>query len=108
MIPPYLVRPKLHEYAYGMILAVLLTAIPFAIVAYGDIGKGPALIVIAALAALQMGVHLRYFLHISTDRTPADARIALALALLMGAVLIGGCLWVMTDLGHRMMPGMTH
>ncbi|MBE2275109.1 MAG: cytochrome C oxidase subunit IV family protein [Rhodobacteraceae bacterium] len=106
MIPPYLQRPKLSDYAYGFILAVLLTVIPFGLVAYGDMEKVPALILIAALAALQLGVQLRYFMHFSTHRTPAEARWALGLALLMGGIFLGGCLWVMIDLNHRMMPGM--
>lgn len=106
MIPSYLQRPKLADYAYGFILAALLTVIPFGMVAYGDMEKTPALILISVLAALQIGVQLRYFLHYTTSRTPADARWAFGLALLMGGIFLGGCLWVMIDLNNRMMPGM--
>lgn len=104
MIPVHLRRPHLGDYANGFLLAVILTIVPFAIVAFTEIERGPALVMIAVLAALQMGVHLRYFLHYSTKRVPFEASVALALSLFMSAVLVAGCIWIMADLHHRMMP----
>lgn len=104
MIPFHLRRPHLSDYTNGFLLAVVLTVVPFAVVAFTDIERGPALTMIAVLALIQVAVHLRYFLHYSTKRVPIEATVGLTLAILMSAVLVGGCIWIMNDLHHRMMP----
>lgn len=104
MIPFHLRRPHLNDYVNGFLLAVILTVVPFVLIAFTAIEREPAIIMIAALAVLQMGVHLRYFLHYSTKRVPIEASIALALAVFMSVVLIAGCIWIMVDLHYRMMP----
>ncbi len=104
MIPFHLRKPHLSDYINGFLLAVILTVIPFATIAYTDIERGPALLMITVFAILQIGVHLRYFLHYSTKRVPFEVTVALALAIFMAAVLIAGGIWVMTDLHIRMMP----
>ena len=52
--------PKAGTYVTGFVLAVLLTAIPFAIVAFKLLPSMPALLVIAVAAIVQIGVHLRF------------------------------------------------
>ncbi len=103
-VPSHLHRPAINDYFYGFILAIILTVIPFAMVAFGDIDRGPTLVLVTILAAVQMVVHIRFFLHYSTARTPLEARIALAFAVGIGVILIAGCIWVMSDLHYRMMP----
>lgn len=104
MIPFHLRKPHISDYINGFLLAVILTVIPFATIAYSDIERGPALLMVTVFGVLQIGVHLRYFLHYSTKRVPLEVTVALALAVLMGVVLIAGGIWVMTDLHFRMMP----
>jgi len=103
-IPPHLRKPDLEDYLYGFILAVILTVIAFSLVAFGGISKGQTLVLVTALAIIQIAVHLHFFLHYSKKRTPIEARIALALSIFIGMVLVAGSLWVMADLHHRMMP----
>ncbi len=103
-VPHHLRKPELSDYLHGFALAVILTVVPFSLVAFGGISKSETLIIVAALAVIQMAVHLHFFLHYSRHRTPIEARIALALAIFVGMMLVGGCMWIMTDLHYRMMP----
>lgn len=96
----------LGGYVTGLLLSILLTAIPFALVMSGT---GSASIVVPAcigLGVVQMLVHLRYFLHMngSSDQTWNNA--ALAFTVIIVAILVVGSLWVMYHLDVNMMPGM--
>ncbi len=104
MIPFHLRKPHISDYINGFILAVVLTVVPFSVVAFADIDRGPALLLIAVLAVVQIIVHMRYFLHYTTKRVPFEAQVGLALAIIMSFFFVGGGIWVMTDLHHRMMP----
>src|SRR4029077_18968497 len=53
----------LRPYLTGFALALILTAIPFALVAFKPLPTPPTLIIIGVAAAIQVLVHLRYFLH---------------------------------------------
>ena len=90
-------------YLIGIVLALIVTAIAFGIVAFGAMERQTALIVIAALAVIQILVHLRFFLHIDFSTTPRENLIALAFAAVLICIMVGGSLWIMFDLYHRMM-----
>ena len=62
----------LRPYLIGFALALILTAIPFALVATNPLPKPTTLIIIGVAAAIQMLVHLRYFLHLDLTSTPRD------------------------------------
>ena len=102
-VPFYLKKPSLGDYFTGFFLAIALTAVPFWVVADGDIHKGDAMVLIAAFAVIQMIGQLRFFLHYSTKRVPPEATVALALAIGVGGVIVAGGIWVMYDLNYRMM-----
>lgn len=104
-VPFYLRKPKINDYFTGFLLAIVLTAVPFWVVASGDVNKKSAMVLIAAFAVIQMGVQLRFFMHYMTKRVPIEASIALGLAIVMGSIIIGGAIWVMYDLNYRMMMG---
>lgn len=101
--PFFLRKPSLGDYFTGFFLAIVLTAIPFWVVIAGDIGKSAAMVLVAVFAVIQMVAQLRFFLHYSTKRMPLEATIALALAIVIGGVIIAGAIWVMYDLNYRMM-----
>lgn len=90
-------------YLIGIVLAVTLTAIPFALVALGTFTRETTLLVIVAAAVIQILVHLRFFLHIDFATTPRENLIALAFACVLIFLMVGGSLWIMFDLYHRMM-----
>nr|PZN83031.1 MAG: cytochrome o ubiquinol oxidase subunit IV [Pseudomonadota bacterium] len=92
-----------RPYLIGLGLAVLLTAIPFALVATGALPRTTTLIIIAVAAVLQILVHLRFFLHIGLRSTPFENLAALVFAGILIVFMVGGTLWIMFDLHHRMM-----
>ena len=56
------------------------------------------------LAIAQMGVHLVFFLHITTGADNTNNVLALAFGLLIVFLVIAGSLWIMANLNHNMMP----
>ena len=95
--------PTRSTYLTGLALAVLLTAIPFALVVFDLLSPVPALVAIAIAAIIQILVHLRFFLHISLTFTARDNLVALLFAAFLILIMVGGSLWIMFDLHNRMM-----
>jgi cytochrome o ubiquinol oxidase operon protein cyoD len=95
---------RLLGYAVGLGLAILLTATSF-FVAGTDLVWQPSIpVAIIVLAIAQMGVHLVFFLHITTGADNTNNILALAFGLLIVFLVIGGSLWIMANLNHNMMP----
>ena len=59
---------------------------------------------LVVLAIAQIGVHLVFFLHITTAPDNTNNVLALAFGVLIVALVIGGSLWIMDNLNRRMMP----
>lgn len=89
-------------YIVGFILAVVLTAIPFLLVANHSLPPSSLMVVIAVTAVLQILVHLRFFLHLNLATTPRENLLAIAFTAVLLAIMVGGSLWIMIDLHHRM------
>jgi cytochrome o ubiquinol oxidase operon protein cyoD len=51
-----------------------------------------------------MGVHLVFFLHITTAPDNTNNVLALAFGVLIVALVIAGSLWIMDNLNENMMP----
>jgi cytochrome o ubiquinol oxidase subunit IV len=96
----------LGGYVTGLMLSILLTAIPFTLVMSGAAPASTAVPVCIGLGVVQMVVHLRYFLHMngSSDQTWNNA--ALVFTVIIVTILVVGSLWVMYHLDVKMMPGM--
>ena len=91
-------------YLTGLGLAILLTATSF-FVAGTDLVWLPSIpVAIIVLAIAQMGVHLVFFLHITTGPDNTNNVMALAFGLLIVFLVIGGSLWIMANLNQNMMP----
>jgi cytochrome o ubiquinol oxidase operon protein cyoD len=97
------VERSAKPYLVGLALAVILTAIPFGLVATAALPRSATMIVIAVAAVLQIIVHLRFFLHIGLRSTPLENLLAMAFAAVLIVFMVGGTLWIMFDLHHRMM-----
>jgi len=94
----------LASYIIGFVLAIALTAASFWAASTGVI-YGPAIpIALGVLAVAQMGVHLVFFLHITTARDNTNNILALAFGVLIVTLVGGGSLWIMSHLDSRMMP----
>lgn len=92
------------SYLTGFILAMVLTAVSFALVAKGqELSRATILCGIFGAAILQILVHLHYFLHLDRASTTTWNGLALILTLLIMILFVGGTLWIMFDLNVRMM-----
>jgi cytochrome o ubiquinol oxidase operon protein cyoD len=98
------IAERVFGYLTGLGLAILLTATSF-FVAGTDLVWQPSIpVALVVLALAQMGVHLVFFLHITTGADNTNNVLALAFGLLIVILVIGGSLWIMTHLNHNMMP----
>jgi cytochrome o ubiquinol oxidase subunit IV len=98
------VTNRVLGYLIGLGLAVLLTATSF-FVAGTDLVWQPSIpVAIIVLAIAQMGVHLVFFLHITTGPDNTNNVMALAFGLLIVFLVIAGSLWIMSHLNQNMMP----
>jgi cytochrome o ubiquinol oxidase operon protein cyoD len=94
-------RKDLRSYLLGIGLALLLTLVPFALVYWAGIPRLALLIIIGALALVQMIVHFRLFLHISFSQKREDLQLILFSTLLL-IIMVGGTIWIMGSLALRM------
>jgi cytochrome o ubiquinol oxidase operon protein cyoD len=97
-------RQEVLGYALGLVLAVGLTAASFW-VRGTDLVYGPGLaMALLVLAVAQMGIHLIFFLHITTDPDNENNVLALAFGVLIVCLIVFGSIWVMEHLNHNMSP----
>jgi cytochrome o ubiquinol oxidase operon protein cyoD len=95
---------EVRGYALGLALAVGLTAASFW-VRGTDLVYGPGLaMALLVLAVAQMGIHLIFFLHITTAPDNQNNVLALAFGVLIACLIVFGSLWVMGHLNHNMVP----
>ena len=66
----------------------------------------PLRLVILAFAAVQIVVHMIYFLHMNARAEGGWTMLALIFTLVLVVITLSGSLWVMYHLNHNMMPGM--
>ncbi len=92
-----------RSYLFGYALAIILTMIPFGVVAFGLVSKPAAIFIIAGTAIFQVFVHLRFFLHMKPGLMPRENFMAIGFAAVLILIMIGGTLWIMLDLHYRMM-----
>jgi len=58
---------------------------------------------LVVLAIAQMGIHLVFFLHITTAPDNTNNVLALAFGILIVFLVIAGSLWIMNNLNENMM-----
>jgi cytochrome o ubiquinol oxidase subunit IV len=92
-------------YVIGLALALLLTGISFW-VASTSVLWGPGVAVgLVVLAIAQMGVHLVFFLHITSGPDNTNNVLALAFGVLIVFLVMIGTIWIMAHMNANMMPG---
>jgi cytochrome o ubiquinol oxidase subunit IV len=92
------------SYLIGLGLATLLTIVSF-FISGTTLVWGPSIpVALAVLAIAQMGVHLVFFLHLTTSPDNVNNIMALAFGVLIVFMVIAGSLWIMAHLNQNMMP----
>ena len=95
------------SYTAGFALALALTGASF-LVSQTNLLWAPGVSAgLAVLAIAQMGVHLVFFLHISTGPDNTNNVLALAFGLLVVTLVVSGSLWIMANLNLNMIPAST-
>ena len=94
----------IRGYLVGLALAALLTGVSFYIARSTLVWQPSIPIALSVLALAQMGVHLVFFLHITSGPDSINNVMALAFGLLIVILLVFGSLWIMTHLDHNVMP----
>jgi cytochrome o ubiquinol oxidase operon protein cyoD len=98
---------SMKSYAIGFVLSVILTVIPFWMVmgkVFAD--STTASLAVLALAAVQVVVHMVYFLHMNAESEGGWNMLALVFTVLLVIIMLSGSIWVMYHMNHNMMPGM--
>jgi cytochrome o ubiquinol oxidase operon protein cyoD len=96
--------PELLVYSTGLLLAVILTATSFWAANTSLLWAPGVPLGLAVLAIAQMGVHLVFFLHITTGPDNTNNVLALAFGVLIVTLIVAGSLWIMSNLNSNMMP----
>ena len=92
-------------YVIGLALALILTGVSFW-VASTSVLWGPGVAVgLVVLAIAQMGVHLVFFLHITSGPDNTNNVLALAFGVLIVFLVMIGTIWIMSHMNANMMPG---
>lgn len=100
---------SLKSYVTGFILSVILTAIPFWLVMGKTFSSSSTTaMVILGFAAVQIVVHMIYFLHMNTRSEGGWTMLALIFTTMLVVITLAGSLWVMFHLNHNMMPTSAH
>jgi len=100
---------SLKGYVTGFVLAAILTAIPFWLVMANVLGNSTlTAFVIMAFAAVQIVVHMIFFLHMNSRSEGGWTMMALIFTIVIVAIALSGSLWVMYHLDSNMMPKELH
>jgi cytochrome o ubiquinol oxidase subunit IV len=88
----------------GLVLAAILTGTSFWVANTSVLWTPGVTAGLAVLAIAQMGVHLVFFLHITTGSDSTNNILALAFGVLIVFLVLAGSLVIMHDLNDNMMP----
>jgi cytochrome o ubiquinol oxidase operon protein cyoD len=91
-------------YTMGLALAVILTETSFWVANTSLLWTPGIPLGLAVLAIAQMGVHLEFFLHMTSGPDNSNHVLALAFRVLVVFMVVAGSLWIMADLNAGMMP----
>ena len=92
------------SYIVGLGLALLLTGISFWVASTGSLWGPGVAVGLVVLAIAQMGVHLVFFLHITSGPDNTNNVLALAFGVLIVFLVMVGTIWIMAHLAANMGP----
>jgi cytochrome o ubiquinol oxidase operon protein cyoD len=101
-VNPHGGHPRI-SYLVGLAYAVALTLASFWASSSTSVYAPTIPVLLAVLAVAQMGVHLVFFLHISSAPDQTNNILALAFGVFVTAFIVFGSLMIMTHLNHAMM-----
>jgi cytochrome o ubiquinol oxidase operon protein cyoD len=91
-------------YVIGLALALILTGIAFWVASTSSLWGPGVAVGLVVLAIAQMGVHLVFFLHITSGPDNTNNVLALAFGVLIVFLVMVGTIWIMAHLAANMGP----
>jgi cytochrome o ubiquinol oxidase operon protein cyoD len=92
-------------YVIGLALALILTGVSFWVASTSALWGPGVAVGLVVLAIAQMGVHLVFFLHITSGPDNTNNVLALAFGVLIVFLVMIGTIWIMAHMNANMMPG---
>lgn len=96
---------SLKEYIIGLILSIVLTVVPFYMVATGAFGDTATIIAIIVTAVAQVLVQLVFFLHMNGSSSQTWLTMSGIYAVFIVAFVILGSMWIFEHLNHNLLMG---
>jgi len=94
----------LRGYLTGFFLSAVLTAIPFWLVMAKVLPPEATKFALVAFAAVQVVVHMVYFLHLNGSAEGGWSMLATLFTVVVLVIMLAGSTWVMYHLNTNMMP----
>jgi len=91
-------------YVIGLALALILTGVSFWVASTSALWGPGVAVGLVVLAIAQMGVHLVFFLHITSGPDNTNNVLALAFGVLIVFLVMIGTIWIMAHLAANMGP----
>ena len=91
-------------YVIGLAFALLLTGVSFWVASTSSLWGPGVAVGLVVLAIAQMGVHLVFFLHITSGPDNTNNVLALAFGVLIVFLVMIGTIWIMANLAANMGP----
>ena len=95
---------RMLGYLLGFVLAAGLTAVSFFLTRTTLVWAPSIPVALSVLAVAQIGVHIVFFLHMTSGPDNVNNLMALAFGLLIVLLLVLGSIWIIDHLNHNMMP----
>jgi cytochrome o ubiquinol oxidase operon protein cyoD len=95
---------SLQSYLLGFGLAIVLTLASFGVAVTHVVWAPGLAVLLAVLAIAQMGVHLVFFLHVSSSPDSANTVLALAFGIFVVGLVVFGSMIIMANLNSHMVP----
>ena len=94
--------PETLSYVLGLGLALVLTGISFWVASTSALWGPGVAVGLVVLAIAQMGVHLVFFLHITSGPDNTNNVLALAFGVLIVFLVMVGTIWIMAHMNANM------
>ncbi len=91
-------------YVVGLALALILTGVSFWVASTSALWGPGVAVGLVVLAIAQMGVHLVFFLHITSGPDNTNNVLALAFGVLIVFLVMIGTIWIMGHMDANMAP----
>lgn len=93
------------SYVVGLAFALILTGVSFWVASTSSLWGPGVAVGLVVLAIAQMGVHLVFFLHITSGPDNTNNVLALAFGVLIVFLVMIGTIWIMSHMDANMAPG---